>query len=174
MATVTDPRDIILAPVISEKSYGLIEDNVYTFVVHPDSNKTQIKIAIEKIFKVKVDSVNTLNRQGKRKRTRAGYGKRKDTKRAIVTLAAGSKPIDLFELRPSRGEAERPRESWEFASTSRRPPVAAVPASPISPRSLATIRRSRWFARCTARAVVTRMAASPPGTRAVATSVRTA
>ena len=55
MATVTDPRDIILAPVISEKSYGLIEDNVYTFVVHPDSNKTQIKIAIEKIFKVKVD-----------------------------------------------------------------------------------------------------------------------
>ena len=71
MATVTDPRDIILAPVISEKSYGLIEDNVYTFVVHPDSNKTQIKIAIEKIFNVKVDSVNTLNRQGKRKRTRS-------------------------------------------------------------------------------------------------------
>src|SRR5215213_2675045 len=94
MATVTDPRDIILAPVISEKSYGLIEDNVYTFVVHPDSNKTQIKIAIEKIFKVEVASVNTLNRQGKR--TRAGFGKRKDTKRAIVTLAAGSKPIDLF------------------------------------------------------------------------------
>jgi large subunit ribosomal protein L23 len=81
MATVTDPRDIILSPVISEKS---------------DSNKTQIKIAIEKIFKVEVESVNTLNRQGKRKRTRAGYGKRKNTKRAIVTLAAGSKPIDLF------------------------------------------------------------------------------
>ena len=78
MATVTDPRDIILSPVISEKSYGLIEDNVYTFVVHPDSNKTQIKIAIEKIFKVKVASVNTANRQGKRKRTRAGYGKRKE------------------------------------------------------------------------------------------------
>jgi large subunit ribosomal protein L23 len=96
MATITDPRDIILAPVISEKSYGLIEDNVYTFVVHPDSNKTQIKIAIEKIFKVKVDSVNTLNRQGKRKRTKSGYGQRKSTKRALVTLAAGSKPIDLF------------------------------------------------------------------------------
>ena len=64
MATVTDPRDIILAPVISEKSYGLIEDNVYTFVVHPNSNKTQIKIAIEKIFKVEVASVNTLNRAG--------------------------------------------------------------------------------------------------------------
>ena len=97
MATVTDPRDIILAPVISEKSYGLIEDNVYTFIVHPDSNKTQIKIAIEKIFDgVKVISVNTLNRQGKRKRTRTGFGKRKSTKRAIVTLAPGSKPIDLF------------------------------------------------------------------------------
>jgi len=96
MATVTDPRDIIIAPVISEKSYGLIEENVYTFLVHPDSNKTQIKIAIEQIFAVKVASVNTANRPGKRKRSRAGYGKRKDTKRAIVTLAPGSKPIDLF------------------------------------------------------------------------------
>lgn len=96
MTTVTDPRDIILAPVISEKSYGLIEGNVYTFIVHPDSNKTQIKIAIEKIFAVKVSSVNTANRPGKRKRSRTGYGKRKDTKRAIVTLAPGSKPIDLF------------------------------------------------------------------------------
>ncbi len=96
MATVTDPRDIILAPVISEKSYGLIEDNVYTFIVHPDSNNTQIKIAVEKIFDVKVTNVNTANRQGKRKRTRFGYGKRKNTKRAIVTLTADSKPIDLF------------------------------------------------------------------------------
>lgn len=96
MATMTDPRDIILAPVISEKSYGLIENNVYTFIVHPDSNKTQIKIAIEKIFSVKVDSVNTANRQGKRKRTKSGFGKRKDTKRAIVTLVAGSKSIDIF------------------------------------------------------------------------------
>ena len=96
MTTIADPRDIILAPVISEKSYGLIEEGTYTFLVHPDSNKTQIKIAIEKIFKVKVDSVNTANRQGKRKRAKAGYGQRKSTKRAIVTLAAGSKPIDLF------------------------------------------------------------------------------
>jgi len=95
MATVTDPRDIILSPVISEKSYGLIEDNVYTFVVHPDSNKTQIKIAIEKIFKVEVASVNTLNRQGKRKRTRFGYGQRRSVKRAIVTLRAGDR-IDVF------------------------------------------------------------------------------
>ncbi len=96
MATQADPRDIILAPVISEKSYGLIEDNVYTFLVHPDSNKTQIKIAVEKIFDVTVTSVNTANRQGKRKRTRFGYGKRKDTKRAIVTLSADSKPIEIF------------------------------------------------------------------------------
>ena len=96
MATITDPRDIILAPVISEKSYSLIEESTYTFIVRPDSNKTQIKIAVEKIFGVKVDSVNTLNRQGKRKRTRSGYGQRKATKRAIVTLATGSKPIDLF------------------------------------------------------------------------------
>ena len=93
---IPDPRDVIRKPVISEKSYGLLEQQKYTFVVAPDANKTQIKIAIEKIFKVKVDSVNTANRQGKRKRTRSGYGKRKDTKRAIVTLAAGSKPIDLF------------------------------------------------------------------------------
>ena len=96
MATIADPRDIILAPVISEKSYGLIEDDVYTFLVHPDANKTQIKIAVEKIFGVKVPSGNTLNRQGKRKRTRFGYGKRKDTKRAIVTLAEGSKSIEIF------------------------------------------------------------------------------
>ena len=87
---------VIVAPVISEKSYGLIENNTYTFIVHPDSNKTTIKIAVEKIFNVKVDSVNTLNRQGKRKRSRGGFGQRKSTKRAIVTLARGSKPIDIF------------------------------------------------------------------------------
>ncbi len=64
--------------------------------MHPDSNKTQIKIAVEKVFGVKVTSVNTANRQGKRKRTRFGYGKRKDTKRALVTLSADSKPIEIF------------------------------------------------------------------------------
>ena len=89
-----DPRDVLLAPVISEKSYGLLDDNKYTFDVHPLANKTQIKIAVEKVFGVKVVSVNTINRQGKRKRTRNGYGKRKDTKRAIVTLKSGS--IDIF------------------------------------------------------------------------------
>lgn len=96
MSTIADPRDIIIAPVVSEKSYALMEQNVYTFLVNPDSNKTQIKIAVEQIFGVKVSSVNTANREGKRKRTRTGYGQRKGTKRAIVTLAAGSKPIDLF------------------------------------------------------------------------------
>ena len=93
---IPDPRDILLAPVVSEKSYGLLEERQYTFLVRPDANKTQIKIAVEKVFGVKVTSVNTLNRPGKRKRTRTGYGKRRDTKRAIVTLAPGSKPIDLF------------------------------------------------------------------------------
>ena len=93
---IPDPRDIVLAPVISEKSYGLLEENKYTFVVSPGANKTEIKIAIEKIFAVKVLSVNTLNRNGKRKRTRTGYGKRKDTKRAIVTLSPESKPIEIF------------------------------------------------------------------------------
>ncbi|MDQ4102347.1 MAG: 50S ribosomal protein L23 [Actinomycetota bacterium] len=93
---IPDPRDVILKPVISEKSYGLLGHNKYTFVVAPDANKTQIKIAVQQIFGVQVVSVNTLNRPGKRKRTRFGYGKRKDTKRAIVTLSADSKPIEIF------------------------------------------------------------------------------
>jgi large subunit ribosomal protein L23 len=93
---IPDPRDVIRRPVISEKSYGLLERQKYTFVVAPDANKTQIKIAVEKIFGVQVLSVNTLNRPGKRKRTRFGYGKRKDTKRAIVTLSPESKPIEIF------------------------------------------------------------------------------
>lgn len=93
---IPDPRDIIVAPVISEKSYGLIEESQYTFLVRPGSNKTEIKIAVEKIFDVRVSDVNTINRKGKRKRTRTGYGKRKDTKRAIVTLSADSKPIEIF------------------------------------------------------------------------------
>ncbi len=93
---ISDPRDIILAPVVSEKSYGLLETGRYTFLVHPDANKTQVKIAVEKIFDVKVTSVNTINRQGKRKRTRAGFGQRKSTKRAIVTLSADSKAIEIF------------------------------------------------------------------------------
>ncbi|MBB4929365.1 large subunit ribosomal protein L23 [Lipingzhangella halophila] len=92
---IPDPRDIIVEPVISEKSYGLLDENKYTFIVRPDANKTQIKIAVEKIFDVKVTSVNTINRPGKRKRTRFGYGKRPDTKRAIVSLRDGDR-IDIF------------------------------------------------------------------------------
>jgi large subunit ribosomal protein L23 len=93
---IPDPRDILYKPVVSEKSYGLLEEGKYTFIVDPRANKTQIKIAVEKVFGVKVVSVNTINRQGKRKRTRAGYAKRKNTKRAIVTLSAESKPIEIF------------------------------------------------------------------------------
>ncbi|MBX3091878.1 MAG: 50S ribosomal protein L23 [Cryobacterium sp.] len=93
-ATYKDPRDVILAPVVSEKSYGLIDQGKYTFEVDPRSNKTEIKLAVEKIFNVKVDSVNTLNKKGKTRRTKFGLGKRKDTKRAIVTLKSGS--IDIF------------------------------------------------------------------------------
>ena len=92
---IPDPRDVIRKPVISEKSYGLLEQQKYTFVVAPDANKTEIKIAIEKIFGVQVVSVNTLNRPGKTRRTRTGIGRRKDTKRAIVSLAEGHR-IDIF------------------------------------------------------------------------------
>jgi large subunit ribosomal protein L23 len=92
--TYKDPRDVILAPVVSEKSYSLIDDGKYTFEVDPRANKTEIKLAIEKIFGVKVSAVNTLNRPGKTSRTKFGTGKRKDTKRAIVTLKSGS--IDIF------------------------------------------------------------------------------
>jgi len=90
-----DYRDVLVAPVVSEKSYGLLDENKYTFIVSPDANKTEIKIAVEKVFGVKVVSVNTMNRQGKNKKTRFGDGKRKDTKRAIVQVAAGSR-IDIF------------------------------------------------------------------------------
>jgi len=92
---IPDPRDVLLAPVISEKSYGLIDEGKYTFLVRPDANKTQIKIAVEQVFNVKVTSVNTVNRPGKRKRTRIGFGRRNSTKRAIVSLASGDR-IDLF------------------------------------------------------------------------------
>ena len=95
MTTIADPRDVLQKPVISEKSYGLLDDNKYTFLVRPDANKTEIKIAVEQIFNVTVTSVNTLNRSGKRKRTRFGYGQRKATKRAIVSLAEGDR-IDIF------------------------------------------------------------------------------
>jgi large subunit ribosomal protein L23 len=92
---IADPRDILIAPVVSEKSYGLLDENKYTFIVAPDANKTEIKIAVEKVFGVTVTSVNTANRQGKRIRTRAGFGRRAATKRAIVSVAPGER-IDIF------------------------------------------------------------------------------
>ncbi len=92
---IHDHRDILLAPVVSEKSYALLDENKYTFLVAPHANKTEIKIAVETIFKVRVTGVNTLNRQGKKRRTRYGFGKRNDTKRAIVTVADGER-IDIF------------------------------------------------------------------------------
>ena len=92
---ITDPRDILLSPVISEKSYGLLDENKYTFIVSPNANKTQIKIAVEQVFGVRVTNVNTSNRQGKKLRTRTGFGKRADTKRAIVSVAEGDR-IDIF------------------------------------------------------------------------------
>ncbi|WNB85997.1 50S ribosomal protein L23 [Cellulomonas sp. ATA003] len=93
-AVTKDPRDILIAPVVSEKSYGLLDEGKYTFIVDPRANKTEIKIAIEQVFAVKVESVNTINRKGKTRRTKFGLGKRKDTKRAIVTLREGT--IDIF------------------------------------------------------------------------------
>ncbi|AEH11234.1 MULTISPECIES: 50S ribosomal protein L23 [Protofrankia] len=90
-----DPRDVIIKPVVSEKSYGLLDENVYTFIVHPDANKTEIKLAVQRIFNVRVLSVNTSNRAGKRKRTRTGWGQRKSTKRAMVALAPGDS-IEIF------------------------------------------------------------------------------
>lgn len=91
-----DPRDVILSPVVSEKSYDLIEkNNTYTFEVAPKSHKDEIRDAVEEIFDVKVLSVNTLNRTGKMKRTGYVMGRRKNTKRALVKLAADDS-IDLF------------------------------------------------------------------------------
>jgi large subunit ribosomal protein L23 len=95
---VNDPRDVIIRPVVSEKSYALLDNGVYTFVVASSANKIEIRQAVEAIFNVRVAKVNTLNRSGKRKRNRRTFtfGTRPDTKRAIVTLAEGDK-IDLFE-----------------------------------------------------------------------------
>ena len=93
-----NPRDIIIEPVVSEKSYDLVaQNNTYSFIVDPRSNKTEIRQAIESIFEVRVVGVSTMNRQGKRKRTGATIGKRKNTKRAFITLADGDS-IEFFEV----------------------------------------------------------------------------
>ena len=91
-----DIHDVILRPVISEKSYEMLDENKYTFIVDRNANKTHIKQAVEKIFDVKVLSVNTMNRRGKVKRRGLIVGKRPDTKRAIVTVAPGDR-IELFD-----------------------------------------------------------------------------
>jgi large subunit ribosomal protein L23 len=96
VSTKSGPRDVILAPVVSEKSYSLIDQNAYTFQVHPEANKTEIRQAVEAIWGVKVLGVNTINRKGKTKRFRFTSGRRADTKRAIVKLAPGDK-IEIFE-----------------------------------------------------------------------------
>lgn len=93
-----DYRDVILTPVVSEKSYSSIDRNVYTFVVAPEASKTEIKIAIEKVFDVNVLKVNTMWRKGKAKRTRFSVGKRSDQKRAVVTLKEGD-TIEIFQPR---------------------------------------------------------------------------
>jgi large subunit ribosomal protein L23 len=93
---VKSPRDVIVRPIVSEKSYAGIEGNVYTFLVDPRANKTEIKEAVQGIWNVRVLSVNTLNRKGKVKRRRYTLGKRADQKRAIVTLAEGD-AIEIFE-----------------------------------------------------------------------------
>lgn len=91
-----NPRDIVLAPVVSEKSYDLIDDaHTYTFEVDLGASKTEIKRAVESLFKVTVVAVNTMNRKGKRKRTGYRIGTRSDVKRALVTLAEGDS-IDIF------------------------------------------------------------------------------
>ena len=94
-----DPRDVIVAPVVSEKSYGLIDQGVYTFNVHASASKPEIRDAVQAIFDGSVVKVNTLNRDGKRKRNRRNgtWGKRSDVKRAYVTLAP-AQTIDLFEV----------------------------------------------------------------------------
>jgi large subunit ribosomal protein L23 len=95
---VKDPRDIIIKPVVSEKSYAAYDANVYTFVVAPDANKIEIRKAVEELFATKVASVRTVNRKGKRKRNRTSgvWSTRATRKRAIVTLAAGEESIDIF------------------------------------------------------------------------------
>ena len=92
------PRDIVIRPIVSEKSYAGLDRNTYTFLVAPAANKTEIKEAIQQIWNVRVLNVNTMNRKGKVKRTRTGAGKRPDQKRAVVTLAAGDR-IEIFEAK---------------------------------------------------------------------------
>src|SRR3954462_8570738 len=123
-----DHRDVLLAPVVSEKSYGLLDVNKYTFLVHPDANKTEIQIAVEKVFNVKVTSVNTLNRPGKTRRTRTGLGKRKDPRRPTGCASART---------PSRPSSASPRANASTSSEDRSPDgPSQVQADPPGPPRL--------------------------------------
>jgi large subunit ribosomal protein L23 len=93
---VKNARDVILRPVVSEKSYAGLEQNRYTFIVSPEANKTEIREAVQSIWNVRVLNVSTLNRRGKTKRFRWTQGRRADEKRAVVTLAPGDS-IEIFE-----------------------------------------------------------------------------
>ena len=91
-----DPRQVVLAPVVSEKSYSLIEDNKYSFRVHPKAHKTQIRQAVEQLFDVKVEGVNIVKVQPKPKRRGFSRGQKPGWKKAIVQLRAGDS-IEIFE-----------------------------------------------------------------------------
>jgi large subunit ribosomal protein L23 len=93
---VKSHRDVIIRPMVSEKSYAGLEQNRYTFLVHTGAKKTEIKEAVQAIWKVRVLHVNTINRKGKVKRFRTTKGKRPDEKQAVVTLAEGDS-IEIFE-----------------------------------------------------------------------------
>ena len=173
---IADPRDVLIAPVVSEKSYGLLDENKYTFLVRPDANKTQIKIAVEQVFGVTVVRVNTNNRQGKRVRTRAGCNQRPATKRAIVSLASGDR-IDIFGDRsPDRDQHD------ELGLSRRRNPqgtnrlrqAVAARAWPTSSRSPARRLRSHWSSRCRSQVGATTRVGSRRVITVAATSAPTA
>ena len=89
--------DVILKPVVTEKSMNAMADKKYTFLVHPEANKSQVKEAVEKMFPgTKVEKVNTMNIQGKTKRRGMTFGKTAKTKKAIVKLTEDSKEIEVF------------------------------------------------------------------------------
>ena len=92
-----NPHDIIIKPVVTERSMDDMSENKYTFVVDRKSNKTEIRTAVESVFGVTVAKVNTMNMLGKVKRQGAHSGKRADWKKAIVTLTEDSKGIEFFE-----------------------------------------------------------------------------
>jgi large subunit ribosomal protein L23 len=137
-----DHRDVLIAPVVSEKSYGLLDVNKYTFLVHPDANKTQIKIAVEKVFNVKVTSVNTLNRPGKTRRTRSAWA----VARAPSARSSASPRVSgstSSEDRPEGRARTRTEQTWLSVSTSRPPRAVVARRWPTSSRSPGPRRRSR-------------------------------